>query len=81
MQIINYPNIDEKIIYERLENGLQVYLIPKKDYHETSAVLTSKFGGLYHRYKFEYNDEKYEVLPGSAHLLEHHIFGYKGKDV
>ena len=81
MQIINYPNIDEKIIYERLENGLQVYLIPKKDYHETSAVLTSKFGGLYHRYKFEYNDENYEVLPGSAHFLEHRIFDYKGKDV
>ena len=81
MQIIDYPNIEEKVIYERLENGLQVYLIPKKDYHETSVVLTSKFGGLYHRYKFEYDGEDYEVLPGAAHFLEHRIFDYKGKDI
>ena len=78
MQIINYPSLDEKVYFERLENGLRVYLIPKKDYHEVNAVLTSKFGGLYHGYDLD-NGEK--VIPGAAHFLEHRIFDYKGKDI
>ena len=79
MQITNYPNIDEKVIYEKLENGLEVYLIPKKDYSETCAVFTTKFGGLNTGYEIEYNNEVHKVLPGSAHFLEHRIFDYKGR--
>ena len=81
MQITNYPNIDEKVIYEKLENGLEVYLIPKKDYSETCAVFTTKFGGLNTGYEIEYNNEVHKVLPGSAHFLEHRIFDYKGRDI
>ena len=81
MQITNYPNIDEKVIYEKLDNGLEVYLIPKKDYSETCAVFTTRFGGLNTGYEIEYNNEVHKVLPGSAHFLEHRIFDYKGRDI
>lgn len=81
MQIINYPNLDEKVYYERLDNGLEVYLIPKNEYHEVNAVFTTKFGGLYHGYDIEVNGKTEGVIPGAAHFLEHRIFDYKGKDV
>lgn len=81
MKIINYPKLDEKIVYERLDNGLEVYLVPKKDYAQTCAVFTTKFGGLYHGYEIEVDGKKEKVLPGAAHFLEHRIFDYQGKDV
>ena len=81
MKIINYPNLDEKLIYEKLDNGLDVYLVPKKEYHQTCAVFTTKFGGLNHGYEIEVDGKIEKVLPGAAHFLEHRIFDYKGKDV
>ena len=30
MIITNYPHIDEKMIYEKLDNGLDVYIIKKE---------------------------------------------------
>ena len=69
------------VIYEKLDNGLEVYLIPKKDYSETCAVFTTKFGGLNNGYKVSYENEEMQVIPGSAHFLEHRIFDYKGKDI
>lgn len=81
MQIINYPNLDEKVYYEKLENGLEVYLIPKNEYHEVNAVFTTKFGGLNHGYEIMVDGKKEHVIPGAAHFLEHRIFDYKGKDV
>ena len=62
MIITNYPHIDEKMIYEKLDNGLEVYLIPKKEYDQTCAVFTTKFGGLNHGYEIEVNGEKEKVL-------------------
>lgn len=79
MKIINYPKLDEKVIYEKLDNGLEIYLIPKKDYEVTTAVFTTKFGSVNHGY--EVDDEIDKVLPGAAHFLEHRLFDYRGKDM
>ena len=81
MKIINYPKLDEKVIYEKLDNGLDVYLVPKKDFTQTCAVFTTKFGGLYHGYEIDVDGEIENVLPGAAHFLEHRIFDYQNKDV
>lgn len=81
MKIINYPHLDEKLVHEKLENGLDIYLVPKKDYSQTCAVFTTKFGGLYHGYELDVNGKKEKVLPGAAHFLEHRIFDYRNKDV
>ena len=75
MQITNYPNIDEKVIYEKLENGLEVYLIPKKDYSETCAVFTTRFGGLNTGYEIEYNNSIRDVEWEIFDLLQDKI-GY-----
>ena len=81
MKIINYPHLDEKLVHEKLDNGLDVYLVPKKDYSQTCAVFTTKFGGLYHGYELDVNGKKEKVLPGAAHFLEHRIFDYHNQDV
>lgn len=44
--MIEYKNdkIQEKYYVEVLENGLTVYLYPKKDFYKTYAIFSTKYG-------------------------------------
>ncbi len=64
--------IDEPIYYEKLDNGLQVYVIPKYDNKNYDVSLTVKYGSSdinYYIGKKEINDPL-----GTAHYLEHQLF-------
>ena len=77
MKKININNIDESIYYEKLDNGLDVYLYNKKDYHNNYVTITAKFGSVYN--EFIPNDKsKMKKIPnGVAHFLEHKVFVQK----
>jgi len=74
MKVINLDYVDEKLIYEKLDNGLDVYIIRKKDFNSNFASFISKFGGI--DIEFIPNGEKEFVkMPaGIAHFLEHKLF-------
>ncbi len=77
MKKIVIKNIDETIYYEKLDNGLEVYLCSKEDYHNNYVTLTSKFGSIYHTF-IPYGEKKEYHLPnGVAHFLEHKLFAQK----
>ena len=64
--------LDEPIYYEKLSNGLPVYIVPKYDTKNYDVVLTVKYGSCDINYKIgkkEYNDPL-----GLAHYLEHQLF-------
>ena len=45
MKKININNFEEKLYYEKLNNGLEVFMVPmryKKNYH---VMIGTKFGG------------------------------------
>ena len=46
MKVINLDLVDEKIIYDKLDNGLEVYIVRKKDFNSNFASFITKFGGL-----------------------------------
>ena len=46
MKIIELNSVNEKVYYEKLDNGLDVYVLRKKDFETTSATFMTKFGGL-----------------------------------
>ena len=50
MKKININNIDESIYYEKLDNGLDVYLYNKKDYHNNYVTITAKSGSVYNEF-------------------------------
>ncbi len=74
MNKIELIGLDETVNYEKLDNGLDVYILEKKDYHTSSAYFITNFGSIDNIFKMSEN-EKYEVYPfGIAHFLEHKLF-------
>lgn len=65
-------NFEEDFYYEKLDNGLEIYMVPlpyKKNYF---AFFGTKFGGI--DLEFKVDNETYKVPSGVAHFLEHKLF-------
>ena len=79
MRVINLKKVKEKIYYEKLDNGLDVYIIKKDNFKTNSVRFFTNFGGL--DLEFIPNGEKEMVkMPsGIAHFLEHKLFETKNK--
>ena len=41
-----YPRIGEEVIRTTLENGLPVFVVPKKDYRRKYAMFATRYGGM-----------------------------------
>ena len=75
-----FPKINEKIYSAELENGLKVFLIPKRDFQESCGMMIVNFGSLDTR--FTHDGQSKEYNEGIAHFLEHKLFEMKtGQDV
>ena len=64
--------VDEYIYYERLANGLEVYILPKEEHIDNYCALQVNFGGQDLEYKL--NSKQYNLPAGTAHFLEHVYF-------
>ena len=74
MKTINLNIIDEKIYYDKLDNGLEIYMIKKEQFNSSYAVFYTNFGGLDLEF-IPINEEKMVEMPsGIAHFLEHKLF-------
>lgn len=64
----------ERYYHEKLDNGLNVYLMPKRDYSVSYVVLATKYGSLDNEF-IPHNQSEYVKVPlGIAHFLEHKMF-------
>ncbi|KRK89176.1 EF-P 5-aminopentanol modification-associated protein YfmH [Lentilactobacillus sunkii] len=79
MELIDYPNYNEKLFVQTLSNGLTVYLQPKAGFNKTTAVLGVNYGSI--DSQFLLNGEKVIQPAGIAHFLEHKMFDKKDYDV
>ena len=74
MKEIKLSIVNEKIIYDKLSNGLEVYIIRKKDFNSSYATFITNFGGIDLEF-IPINEEKMVTMPaGIAHFLEHKLF-------
>ena len=78
MKAINLAHINETIYYEKLDNGLDVYLYPKKTAYNNYVTFTTKFGSIYN--EFSYQDKTIKTPLGIAHFLEHKVFAQKNRE-
>lgn len=77
MKAIKLNGINEIIYYEKLENGLEIYLYPKEDASNNYVTFTTKFGSIYSQF-VPINGKKMIKVPyGVAHFLEHKVFEQK----
>ena len=65
---------NETIIKEVLPNGLTVYLMPKSDYVQYSALFITDFGSFDTKFKPIGEQHQITVPEGIAHFLEHKMF-------
>ena len=64
----------EYVYYEKLDNGLDVYLYSKDDINNNYVTFTTKFGSIYNEFVPIDSDEMIKVPNGIAHFLEHKKF-------
>ena len=77
MKKIVMNKIDETIYYEKLENGMDVYLYSKDNWNNNYVTFTTKFGSIYNEFVPIDNDKMIKVPYGVAHFLEHKVFAQK----
>jgi len=77
MKKINIEKFDLDLYFEKLENGLEVYVIPKNNCNNIYATFSTKFGS--NNIEFVPIGEKkmIKVNDGIAHFLEHKLFEQK----
>lgn len=81
MDKINISGINENYYYEKLNNGLQVYIFPNRN-KRFKVFFMTKFGGLVKEFKTKEDKKFYDVPPGIAHFIEHQLFQQKnGKSI
>ncbi len=66
-----FEKVDEFIYKETLDNGLEVYLYPTNKTKNFYITVSVKYGASVIKYKL--GKDIFEVIPGSAHFLEHKV--------
>jgi predicted Zn-dependent peptidase len=80
MEIVEFKQLKETLYYEKLENGLDVYILPKKGFQKTYATFTTKYGSIDNHFSPPGAIET-KVPDGIAHFLEHKMFEEEEGDV
>jgi predicted Zn-dependent peptidase len=81
MERINFEQLQEELFHEKLPNGLNVYILPKKGFNKTYATFTTKYGSVDNTFVPMGKDEFVKVPDGIAHFLEHKLFEKEDGDV
>ncbi|MBU7592184.1 EF-P 5-aminopentanol modification-associated protein YfmH [Metabacillus halosaccharovorans] len=78
---IHFEQLQESLYYEKMDNGLNVYVLPKKGFNKTYATFTTKYGSIDNTFVPINKDEMIQVPDGIAHFLEHKLFEKEDGDV
>ena len=74
MQIIENDKIKEKMYIKKLENGLTMICIPKKNILRKYVMFATNYGSIDNKFIVPGKNEEIEVPNGVAHYLEHKLF-------
>ena len=66
--------IKEKCYMQKLDNGLQVIIIPKKNLQKKYVICGAHFGSIDNEFIDKESGEKIKIPDGVAHFLEHKMF-------
>lgn len=77
MEKIKINGVEEDIYYEKLNNGLDVYLYSKEGIYSNYVTFTTKYGSIYNEFTPTSEDKMKTFPKGIAHFLEHKVFAQK----
>jgi predicted Zn-dependent peptidase len=81
MEKITFNQLQEELFYEKMPNGLDVYILPKKGFNKTYATFTTKYGSIDNHFIAKGDTDFTKVPDGIAHFLEHKLFEKEHGDV
>jgi predicted Zn-dependent peptidase len=81
METITFDQLQEELFHEKMPNGLEVYILPKKGFNKTFATFTTKYGSIDNAFLSPEKSEIITVPDGIAHFLEHKLFEKEDGDV
>ncbi|MBS4172585.1 pitrilysin family protein [Bacillus sp. FJAT-49736] len=81
MQNKVFDQLKETLYFEKMENGLEVYVLPKEGFSKTFATFTTKYGSVDNDFIPLGKNEFHHVPDGIAHFLEHKLFEKEDGDV
>ncbi|MET3699538.1 predicted Zn-dependent peptidase [Bacillus oleivorans] len=81
MEKIPFQQLKEELYYEKLDNGLDVYILPKQGFNKTYATFTTNYGSIDNHFVPLGKQEFRKVPDGIAHFLEHKMFEKEDGDV
>lgn len=81
MNKITFDQLQEELYFKKMDNGLQVYILPKKGFNKTFATFTTKYGSIDDHFVPLGKTEYARVPDGIAHFLEHKLFEKEDGDV
>ena len=74
MKIIESSKIKEKAYIEKLENGMDIIIIPKKNAIKKYIIWGTHFGSIVNHFIMPNTGEEVYIPDGVAHFLEHKMF-------
>lgn len=74
MKILENKNVKEKLYIEKLENGLTVMIIPRKNVRKKYIIFGTNFGSIDNKFILQGEKETKTLPDGIAHFLEHKMF-------
>ena len=77
MEKIEFSQLQEQLYHEKMDNGLQVYILPKPEFNKTFATFTTNYGSIDNQFVPLNENEMTKVPDGIAHFLEHKLFEKK----
>ncbi|KAA0547875.1 insulinase family protein [Bacillus sp. BGMRC 2118] len=81
MEKVVFEQLKEELYHEKMDNGLNVYILPKEGFNKTYATFTTKYGSIDNQFSLPGKNEKSHVPDGIAHFLEHKLFEKEDGDV
>lgn len=81
MREIRYEQLQETLYHEQLDNGLNIYIMPKPEHKQAFATFTTKYGSIDREFRVSGQEQPIEVPDGIAHFLEHKMFEEEEGDV
>lgn len=81
MEKIEFAQLQEELYFEKLANGLKVYILPKKGFNKTFCTFTTNYGSVDNTFVPLDGSEFTQVPDGIAHFLEHKLFEKEDGDV
>ena len=74
MNKVEVSNLDLTLYSEKLENGLSIFIVPKKNCNNIYVTFTTDYGSVQNEFVPNGKNEMIKVPEGVAHFLEHKLF-------